>query len=105
MPQLQVTKAYRTKTHTISSTAVAISAVAWGWTAGDLATAERAFITSHTTGVVMTWDGTTPTTTLGMAIAAGATVEVIGNGNVQAIQLIRSSGSDATASVTLEKYP
>jgi hypothetical protein len=56
-------------------------------------------------GVSLTWDGTTPTAALGRPLAAGATVEVVGNANVQALQMIRSGGSDATVSITLEKYP
>lgn len=104
MPSLQAPVAYRTKSATISSTAVAISAAGWSWTAGDLAAADRAVITAHGQPAVVTWDGTTPTATLGMDLAAGATVVVSGNKNVQAVQLIRQGGSDATVSVTLEKY-
>ena len=104
MPSVQAPVAYRTKAATISSAAVAISAAGWSWTAGDVAAADRAVITVHTQPVVMTWDGTTPTATLGMYLPAGATVVVSGNKNVQAVQLIRQGGSDATVSVTLEKY-
>lgn len=103
MPSLQVTKGYRTKTHAISSTAVAISAAGWSWTTGDLADAERAYVSVFSAGVVMTIDGTTPTAALGIPVGEGTTVEVTGNADVQAIQLIRAS-SDATVSVTLEKF-
>jgi hypothetical protein len=61
-------------------------------------------ITSHSQASVVTWDGTTPTATVGRAIAAAGTLEIVGNANVQAIQLIRAGGSDATVSITLEKY-
>ncbi len=104
MAGLQATVGYRTKAATIGNTAVAISAAGWSWTAGDLAAADAALITAHTQPAVMTWDGTTPTATLGVVIATGATFRIEGNANVQAIQLIRQGGSDATASVTLEKF-
>ncbi len=104
MAGLQAMKAYRTKTQTISNAAVAISAAGWSWTAGDLAAADRATVTAHTNPIVITWDGTTPTATTGMYVAAGATVVVEGNANVQALQTIRQGGADAVASVTLEKW-
>lgn len=100
---LQTTVAYQTKAATIADSAVAISAAGWAWTAGNLALAERAVVSAWTNGVSMTWDSTTPTATLGMPIAAGATVTVEGNANIQAIQLIRSGAANATVSITLEK--
>lgn len=99
-----VTTAYQTKTNTISNSVVSISAAGWAWTAGNLALADAAVITAHTNPVCMTWDGTTPAATTGLYIAAGATVTILGNTNVQAIKLIRQGGADATVSITLEKY-
>lgn len=104
MAGLTVPVAFRTKAATISTAAVAISAAGWSWTAGDLVAADVAHVSAIGQGVSMTWDGTVPTATLGMPIAAGSTVAVEGNANVQAIQLIRSGSSDATVSITLEKY-
>lgn len=104
MPSLQASVAYRTKTSTISNSAVAISAAGWSWTAGDLAAADFAMITAHAQPVVITWDGTTPTSTTGLYLGAGNTVAITGNANVQAVQLIRQGSSDATVSITLEKY-
>ena len=104
MAGLQAPLAFRTKAATISSIAVAISAAGWSWTAGDLAAADVAHVSAIAQGVSMTWDGTTPTATLGMPIPAGSTVAVEGNANIQAIQVIRSGGSDATVSITLERY-
>lgn len=104
MPSLQAQVAYRTKAATISNTAVAISAAGWSWTAGDLAAADSAVITAHSQPVVITYDGTTPTATLGMVIATGATVTITGNANVQVVQLIRQGGSDATVSITLQRF-
>lgn len=105
MAGLQAPTAYETKAATIAGTAVAISAVGWSWTTGNLVQADQAVITAHTEPVCMTWDGTTPTSTLGMYIPANGTVTVVGNANVQAVQLIRQGSSSATVSITLEKYP
>lgn len=104
MASVQAPKAFRTKTSTISNSAVAISAAGWSWTIGDLTSADYAVITAHTQPVIVTWDGTTPVATTGRHIAAGGTVTITGNANVQAVQLIRQSGSDATVSITLEKF-
>jgi hypothetical protein len=100
---LSTTNGFRTKAATISDTAVAISAAGWSWTTGDLAAADAAVITAFTQPAVVTWDGTTPTATLGAYIPAGGSVRIEGNINVQRVQLIRASGSDATVSITLEK--
>ncbi len=96
--------AYRTKAATISDAAVAVSAAGWSWTAGDLAAADVAYVSAIGQGVSLTWDGTTPTAALGMPLAAGSTVELQGNANIQAIQLIRSGASDATVSITLARF-
>ena len=104
MAGLTVPVAYRTKAATISTAAVAISAAGWSWTAGDLAAADVAVVTAFTQPLSLTYDGTTPTSLLGVYVPAGGTVRVEGNANVQNLQLIRASGSDATASITLEKY-
>lgn len=99
-----VTTGYETKTATISNAVVAISAVGWAWSAGNLAAADAAVITVHTNPVCVTWDGTAPATTTGVMVAAGATVSILGNANIQAIKLIRQGGADATVSITLERY-
>ena len=96
--------AFQTKTITVSGTALAISNVGFAWTAGNLELADSAVITAHTSPICITWDGTTPTATVGMLIPAGATVTVLGNANVLAIKLIRQSSADAVASITLERF-
>jgi hypothetical protein len=103
MGMLSTAVAFRTKAATISSAAVAISAAGWSWVTGDLAAADQCVITAHTQPVVVTWDGTTPTATLGMYVGAGATVVISGNQNVQRVNLIRQGAADATVSITLEK--
>lgn len=103
-PSQQAPRAYETKTHTIGNTAVAIDAVGWSWGTDDLANADAAVVAAHTNAVNLTYDGTTPTTTTGVPIAASGSVRVTGNASVRAIQLIRSSSNNATASITLERW-
>jgi hypothetical protein len=104
MPSLQAPTAYAAKTNTISSTALAISHASWSWTAGHLTDADVAVISCNTNGVLITWDGTTPTTTLGHYLAAAANPLVIkGNANIQNLKFIRLS-SDSVVTVHLEKY-
>lgn len=94
--------AFRCKGATISSTAVALSAAGWSWTAGDLAKARAAIITARTAGVMVRWDGGAPTASLGHFVPANGTLILEGTTNVNALQLIREASSDSTVSVTLE---
>jgi hypothetical protein len=100
---LQLTKGYSTKTNTISNTAVAISAAGWSWGSTDLAQAQRAYITVLDGDVMSTWDGTTPTATLGQLLPADGVFEISGNPNIQALQFIRATGTDAAVNISLEK--
>lgn len=95
--------AYRLKGNTISNSALAISHASWSWEENDLADAARATVACNSNGVVVSWGGTDPTTTLGIPLAAGAHIEVVGNRNVQNLKFIRSGGSDAAVSIQLEK--
>jgi len=87
--------AYRTKTATISTAAVLIAAAGWSWTAGDVAAADAAIVSAIGQPVSLTFDGTTPTASLGVPIPAGSTVTVEGYTNVANIQVIRAGGADA----------
>jgi hypothetical protein len=104
MPSLSAPGAYALKGNTISTTALAISHASWSWGSTDLAEADRAVVACNTEGVALTYDGTTPTASLGIPLAAGANLEVKGNANIRALKLIRSGGSDAAVTVQLEKY-
>lgn len=104
MPSLTAPSAYAMKGNTISSSALPISDASWSWGSTDLAEADQAVVACNSNGVVITWDGTDPTTTLGVSLAAAAQITIKGNANVQALKFIRSSGSDAAVTVILEKY-
>jgi len=92
-----------TKGNTVSNTALALSHASWSWTAAKLAAATSARISANANGIVVTYDGTTPTATLGHPIAAGETLVLEGGAAVNNLKMIRSGGSDATVTVTLEK--
>lgn len=96
--------AYEVKSNTISNTAEGISHADWSWSSGYVAQAEQAVISCHTNGIVFTYDGTTPTSTLGILLAAGERYTVKGNANILNISMIRSGGSDALVCVQLEKH-
>lgn len=53
-----------------------------------------------TNGLTYTEDGTTPTATLGRAIAGGGEFEVEGYSNVANLKMIRTGGSDAVVNLT-----
>ena len=103
MAGASVVRAYATKTVSVSSTALLITDAGFSWAATDVSTADRALITSFTNGISVAWSGATPTATLGHAIAANGTLEVVGQENVKHLQFIRLT-SDATVSVTLSKF-
>ena len=96
--------AYALKSNTISTTAEGISHADWSWGATDVAQAEKAVVSCHTNGIVFSYDGTTPTASLGILLAAGERYTVVGNANILNISMIRSGGSDALVCVQLEKH-
>jgi len=100
---MNTTKAYATKSATVSSTAKAISHADFSWGASDLADARRAYISPFSDAVVACWSGETPTATLGHKVDVGGTLVVNGNANINALQFIRAGSSDVTLSITLEK--
>lgn len=85
----------------VSSTAVAITAFT-GYDVTVIKTASRAIITARTGGVMYTYDGTTPTTTVGHYLGANQNVALEGVGNIRALKFIREASTDAAVSITLE---
>lgn len=89
---------------TVKSTAVSTAAKAitdFSFSAADINVAERAKIGVIANTVMLTYDGTTPTATLGLPIPANTIVEVLGNHNINNIKIIRLS-ADATVTIQLE---
>lgn len=96
--------AYAMKGNTASTSALPISDSSWNWGANDLAQADQAIVACNTNGAVVSWDGTDPTASLGVPLAAGEWIKIVDNENVQNISLIRSGLIDAAVSIILEKY-
>ena len=96
------TKAYASKTITVSNTALTMTTM--GFTASQLSQAKRALITVSTAaGVRMTYDGTTPTAALGhLLIGTVASIYIEGNLNIRNLQFIRATGADSEVAITLE---
>lgn len=89
---------------TISNAAKAISHADFGWTAGSLAKADYAMISAVSADVMFTYDGTDPTATLGHPLVADQIIRIEGNPHIQALKFIRKGSSDATMTITLEKF-
>jgi hypothetical protein len=102
--EVDVRKLVATTSTTVSNTAVAITAAAWGWDANDLNRARRALISPIGADVVIRWDGTAPTATAGHVVLASreAPYPLEGNGAINGLQLIRMAGDDAEVTITLE---
>lgn len=95
---MRVRRAKETKSASVSSTVVPLSG--FSFTAAELQKASYALITCVTDAVMVTFDGTDPTATLGHPVQEElGRLEVIGP-DVQLIKLIRASG-DATATITI----
>ncbi|MBD3675588.1 MAG: hypothetical protein HUJ26_18915 [Planctomycetaceae bacterium] len=93
------------KSGAISSTAIGLTDL--GFTAEEIAEAERAIISTHATEVHMRWDGGNPTGTTGIMLDEGsgaAFAVIVGSENLQNLKFIKESGgADGTLSVMLEK--
>jgi len=100
---IQTTLAYTFGTNTIADTALNIDDAGFSWGVTDLANAQSAYITTRTAGVMYTYDGTTPTATIGHLLAQNGNVRIDGNVNINNLKFIREAGVSAVLSITLEK--
>lgn len=90
------------ETVTVAATAVGITSTVT--TAGTLRRGQRALITAETAQMRYTYNGTTPTTTVGHILEAGQSIEVIGFASIDAFSIIRTGGTSGTIQVTMEVY-
>lgn len=65
-------------------------------------TAERALITTETDAIRYTYDGTTPTSSVGHLLPSGTVMVLAGYGNISRFQAIRVT-TDATIKVSYER--
>lgn len=85
----------------VSSTALTL--VTFGFTAEQVRQASVMTISVSANNINFRYDGTAPTTSVGMYLPSTTPPFVImGNTNISQFQLIRAGGSDATVSITLE---
>jgi hypothetical protein len=99
----QTLRAYASGSATVSTAAKAISHADFSWSAGELASADRAVVTAIAQPVNYLPDGGTPTATYGISVGANANATIDGNGNVQGTSFIRQGGTDSTVTVVLYK--
>lgn len=82
---------------TVSTTAIGLTTATYS--PGTKGTAMLATIIVETAGLRYRKDGTDPTSSVGMPLAAGDVLYVWGSVDIKNIKFIRSSGSNATISV------
>jgi hypothetical protein len=100
---IDVPKGQVTKQVTISSTAVLLTALpVTPFTAAQVLAAARAVITVRTNQINIRYDGTSPTVAIGHLFVSGDTFEILGNSNIERLEIIRNGSSDADITVTLE---
>lgn len=95
-------RAFAADTDTVSSTALDLTDIGTALTTGVVADADAAHISVFTDAIRYTYDGTTPTSSVGHLLAANGEVILVGRSNVAALQMIRVTG-DVTVFITLLK--
>lgn len=94
--------AYANYTVTVSTTVLGFPAATL--TPNATTTPRRAYCTvDSTNNVRYTYDGTSPTASVGHRGAAGTNFEVYGSGNMSRLRFIREGGADSAVSCTLER--
>ena len=96
--------ALATGSATVTNAVKAISHADFGFSTAELVAARKATLSVIANTVMVTWDGTDPTITLGHSLlAAGQGWQVVeGNGNIIRLKFIRLSG-DGVVTITLER--
>lgn len=86
--------------------ALTVSTVALALTSSEYVSGDKkariAYITVESNPINFTYEGTTPTSTVGHNLTAGSTLILEGYANIVAFRMIRSGGSDATVKITYE---
>tara|TARA_R110002167_G_scaffold175102_2_gene374273 strand:- start:515 stop:850 length:336 start_codon:yes stop_codon:yes gene_type:complete len=103
VPHDQEYEVIKTQTATVSTVAVLLTGVGFGFTANELATATRAVMSCHSADAHYRYDGGVPTSTVGHHINEGNRPQVVyGHGNINALQFIREGSQDTSVTITLE---
>lgn len=88
------------KNGTVGTSVIALGTAPFDFSAANLRRAVEATVVANTNGIVVTWEGTNPTATLGVPVAAGAYEKIVGD--VARIRMISKDTSNATVTVILE---
>ncbi len=100
---ISTTTAFAFANGAVSNTALALTDAPFSFTQAQLDRASRARITIATQPVRYRYDGADPTAAIGHYLAVDAETEIVGNENIQNLRLIRATGVDGAASITLEE--
>jgi hypothetical protein len=103
MANFNVPTGFISVTRTVSTTALALTDFS-GITAAILGTAMRLRLTVNTNSANFLYSGSDPTVSAGHNIPTNGTLILDGNQNLVQFKIIRSGGSDASVTVTLERY-
>lgn len=102
--QLQTFVAYATGSYTIGASTVGIFNTNFGFSTAQTTAAQVAVISVYDFAIAVTYDGETdPAAKVGVPVAVGSTLKIIGAPNIQNLVFIRAQSTDAVISVILEK--
>lgn len=90
-------RAFAYETLTVSSTAKVLTAATYA--PSNEAAAFAAIVNPADQDIRVTLDGTTPTASVGIRVAAGDQMLVQGQGNVAGLKMIREDGTDSSVGV------
>ena len=97
---MEIKRALATKAYTVTTGAV-VSLTDFGFSVDDINTATRAVISATANALMITWDGTDPTSALGHPVVANEWGNVDGP-DATSVKLI-ATGGNAPATITLER--
>jgi len=88
---------------TVSNTAVGLTALPTApFTQEQVDAAARAVISVNSGAVRVRYDGTNPTVSIGHVFQIGNVFQIVGNGNLNTLSLIRDGTNDVILAITLE---
>jgi hypothetical protein len=97
-------QAFAYETITVSTTALPLTAATY--TPSDSSSkgkAQRAVVTANDQPARFTYNGTTPTATVGHKLGVGETLVITGFVNIAAFRIIREGATDVNLAVTYER--
>jgi len=90
------------KNGTVADVVVALGTAPFDFSTANLLRAAEAIVVANTNGIVITWEGTNPTATLGMPVAAGSHYVVEGRDDIPRVRIISKDTVAADVTVFLK---